>query len=76
MTRLNSLRAPARRDLPLVPSRAVYGFLVSLCDQWRARRQLRRDLRQIRYAPEETLRDAGWSRAELVQEIAKPRWRG
>ena len=58
-----------------MPSRAAYQLLVSLWDQWRARRQLRRALRQIRYAPEETLRDAGWSRADLLQEIAKPRWR-
>lgn len=75
MTRFNSLRTPVRRNNPFVPSRGAHSWVGSFWDQLRARRQLRRALRQIQHAPEEVLRDASWSRADLLREIAKPIWR-
>ncbi|MCA2008947.1 DUF1127 domain-containing protein [Tritonibacter mobilis] len=44
---------------------------------WLARRRLRLMLaRELLGAPDSALQDAGWTRAALRQEIAKPMWRG
>ncbi|CUH81094.1 hypothetical protein TRM7557_03236 [Tritonibacter multivorans] len=75
MPRSNSLRAHARRGRPSLSFSRAYRSVISLWDQCRNRRHLRRALRQLRFAPDEALRDAGWSREDLLQEIAKPCWR-
>ncbi len=44
---------------------------------WRQRLTLRRSLeRELLSAPAGALRDAGWDRASLRRELAKPFWRG
>ena len=44
--------------------------------RWFARRRLRKLLqRELLCAPDCVLIDAGWTRSEVRQEIAKPMWR-
>lgn len=48
------------------------GWLSQLWQRHKMRRMLARELL---YAPEAVLMDAGWSRAAVERELAKPIWR-
>ncbi|WP_377293830.1 DUF1127 domain-containing protein [Rhizobium sp. SG2393] len=68
---------PMRASFNAHPAREAHSFRQTNCLQHMAARwSLRKMLRdELLPQPDSVLADAGWTRTDLVREIAKPFWR-